>query len=262
MSSTPRKFTHREKGDPPAIAVVASATPGFALGRVERQTLNDKVYLEMREALRRGQLEMGQALSLRSLASMLGVSPMPVRDAVARLVNECVLETLPNRQVRVPHLTIAQYEALTEARLANEGYAAFLAASRIDKSGLDAFAEANERLIKTSTMHDHEGTIQANRDVHFSIYRAAKSEKLLQVIENLWQQSGPYLATIERAITSNAGIRDHDFGAMQHERIRRALVRRDGDKARAMLMTDIQNFATIYRTLLLPQIDGDRSRLA
>ena len=233
------------------LKAVPAPTAAAALVRVERETLHDKVYFQLSEALRQGQLEMGQALTLRALAALLGVSVMPVRDAVSRLVNEGALEMLPNRQVRVPMLTGNQYLALIEARVAAEGHAAFLAASRMDKDGLRELAGANMRLLQASRARDHTAIMQANRDVHFSIYRSARSPKLLQIIENLWQQSGPDLASIETAMASNAAMKGHDFGAHQHDQIYDALVKGDAAAARAALVEDIQGFAQIYRDLLL-----------
>jgi len=232
------------------------------LVRVVRETVHEKVYQQLSAALRRGELEMGQVLSLRGLADMLCVSPMPVREAVARLVNEGVLEPMANasRQVRVPVLTMAQYEALIEARVAVEGHAAYLAAIRIDEAGLKEFAGANKRLLQATQREDHEGTMQANQEVHFSIYRAARSPKLLQLIENLWQQSGPYLSSIQMAMAATESMRGHDFGAEQHNLIYSALERRDGEAAKAMLVEDIESFARIYRELL-PFFEGQAGML-
>lgn len=236
-----------DKGDTAPLKLVR---PARQLVPVERETVNGKVYTQLSEALRRGDFEAGQVLSLRGLATSLEVSPMPVREAVARLVNEGVLETLANRQVRVPLLTIYQYQALTEARIASEGYAAYLAASRIDESGLAALQDANKRLMRAAKRGDHASIMEANQEVHFSVYRAAKSPKLLQVIENLWKQSGPYLATIELAMTSSRGMRGHDFGANQHDVIYQALKDRDAEMARKALVDDIASFAQIYKKLL------------
>ncbi|MBK6631617.1 MAG: FCD domain-containing protein [Betaproteobacteria bacterium] len=66
---------------------------------------------------------------------------------------------------------MAQYEALIEARVAVEGHAAYLAAIRINEAGLKEFAGANKRLLQATQREDHEGTMQANQEVHFSIYR-------------------------------------------------------------------------------------------
>ncbi|UTV59773.1 GntR family transcriptional regulator [Burkholderia arboris] len=229
---------------------VAKADRPGLLEPVERETLYDKVYRQLSQALRQGQFEMGQSLTLRYLAGTLGVSMMPVRDAVSRLVSEGALETLPNRQVRVPLLTLGQYQALIEARVAAEGYAAYLSAKRIGGDALRDVKAANTRLKAAAKKRDHPTVMEANQAFHFGIYRGADSPALLQIIENLWQQSGPYLSSIERAMTASPAKRGHDFGAAQHDRIIAALESGDGDTARATLVEDIETFGAIYLDIL------------
>ena len=62
---------------------------------IERRTLGDAAYLHLRELLMSGRVAPGERLSLRSLAGALGVSMMPVREAVTRLVADHALEVRP-----------------------------------------------------------------------------------------------------------------------------------------------------------------------
>ena len=94
------------------------------IGRLERVTLGERVHAELRELLMSGELAPGQKMSLRSVAETLGVSIMPVREAVARLVSDRSLEVLPNRAVRVPLMSRVRFRELTAVRLAIEGFAA------------------------------------------------------------------------------------------------------------------------------------------
>src|SRR5256885_7031933 len=68
---------------------------------LKRQTLSSDVYAQLRELLITGQMIPGEQISLRTTASALGVSVMPVREAVHRLVAEQALELTPNRALRV-----------------------------------------------------------------------------------------------------------------------------------------------------------------
>jgi len=70
-----------------------------------RQTLGDRTYAQLSELLVSGRLAPGDRLSLRGAAEALGVSMMPVREAVSRLVADGALEVTPNRAVRVPIMT-------------------------------------------------------------------------------------------------------------------------------------------------------------
>ena len=64
------------------------------------------------------------------LPDVLGVSIMPVREAVSRLVADKALEVTPNRAVRVPLMSAEQFRDLTKVRIAIEGEAAAQAAQQ------------------------------------------------------------------------------------------------------------------------------------
>ncbi|WP_176316001.1 GntR family transcriptional regulator, partial [Burkholderia vietnamiensis] len=62
-----------------------------ALQLVESETMADKVYQQLREALMSGRFAPGQALSLRGVAEAVGSSTMPVRAALTRLAADRAL---------------------------------------------------------------------------------------------------------------------------------------------------------------------------
>ncbi len=78
------------------------ADDGLPVSRLLHETLQERAYQELRKAIREGRFTSGEMLTTRGLAAMLGVSPMPVREAVRRLAQEKTLEILPNRTTRVP----------------------------------------------------------------------------------------------------------------------------------------------------------------
>ena len=71
---------------------------------------------ELRTALSQGQLAPGHSVTLRGLAEMLDVSPMPVRDAVRRLVAEGALVKLSNRRIAVPAVTRETFDEICPPR--------------------------------------------------------------------------------------------------------------------------------------------------
>ena len=101
-----------------------------------RQTLSADVYSQLRDLLISGRVMPGEKLSLRSIADALGVSVMPVREAVHRLVAEQALEMAANRYIRVPVLTVSQFREITSIRLNLEGQAAARAAQLVSAEAL------------------------------------------------------------------------------------------------------------------------------
>ena len=90
----------------------------------DRQTLGERAYAKLADLLISGRLLPGEKLSLRVVADMLGVSIMGVREADSRLVADKALEVTPNRAVRVPLMSAAQFRDPRKVRIAIEGHAA------------------------------------------------------------------------------------------------------------------------------------------
>src|SRR5260370_30624891 len=86
---------------------------------LDRQTLGERAYAKLADLLISGRLAPGEKLSLRAAADVLGVSIMPVREAVSRLSADKALEDAPNHAVRVPLISSAPFPDHTQDRLYN-----------------------------------------------------------------------------------------------------------------------------------------------
>src|SRR6185437_8004940 len=86
-------------------AKVKARQAGFATPPVERiqhETLQKRVYGQLRTAFLESRFMPGQTQTLRALADMTGTSVQPVREALQRLCAEGALDWLPNTAFRVP----------------------------------------------------------------------------------------------------------------------------------------------------------------
>jgi len=208
------------------------------IGAIQRETLGERVTEELRALLVSGRLAPGEKLSLRRVAEALGVSMMPVREAVSRLAADRALEVLPGRAVRVPVLTLAQFRELTRLRLVVEGFAAEEAALKATSADIARVAtfDAAFRKAASADPPDSTAAVAANRDLHFALYEAAGMPGLIEMIERLWLKAGPIL---------NIDMRDEPRrlkggSAMQaHARLLEALRRQDPAAARSALEDDI-----------------------
>ena len=208
------------------------------LAPVGRETVQDRVYGELRRALISGVFEPSQVLTIRTLADALATSTMPVREAISRLITEKALETLPNRSVRVPPITPARMDDLLRARILIEGEAIALAAARMTPRRIATvegmLTEWDEvRALKHRKDVDRELTL--NQRFHFEIYQACNSATLMPMIESLWLQSGPCIRVAIYAF-SEAGEVDT---AHYHRAIVAALIAQDAAAARQALVADI-----------------------
>ncbi|MDE3009568.1 MAG: GntR family transcriptional regulator [Pseudomonadota bacterium] len=160
------------------------------------ESLTERVYRELRLRLVTGRIAPGATLSSRGLAQELDVSPMPVREAVGRLVAESALEVHSKRYICVPAMTRARFQDLLHCRLLLEPEAARLALPFIEPAHLRLLVEADERLSASLVGGDAQKYMQSNFDFHFLIYGARAQLTMLHLIETLWLQFGPWMRVV------------------------------------------------------------------
>ena len=215
-----------------------STEQGAGLAPVGRETVQDRVYAELRRALIGGRFAPSQVLTIRTLADALMTSTMPVREAIGRLITEQALEALPNRTIRVPPVTLTRLDDLLRARILIEGEAIALASGHMTPRLLGAVRGI---MAEWQTMRSGDAPALVDREValnqafHFEIYRACGSAILMPMIESLWLQSGPCTRAAIFAFTE-AGESD---SARFHHAILAALESGDAKAARAALVADI-----------------------
>lgn len=206
----------------------------LGLARIERETVQDRVYSVLRDRLMRGGFEPGQKLKIAELATALGTSAMPVREALNRLTAERAIESMPNRSVRVPSLSKESLHDLMDARFAIEGLAVARAAANMDKDTLAMLREIIAAQSETDAEHVSEASAEQNRAFHFAIYRRSGSTVLLPIIESLWLQFGPYLRVASDRFDGREGR-----GTNFHVEMVAALAHGDAEAARKALESDI-----------------------
>jgi DNA-binding GntR family transcriptional regulator len=214
---------------------------------VARSTVQDRIYGELRRALVQGGLEAGHPLRIRDLAERFGVSTMPVREALARLVSEGALEALPNRTVRVPHLTRVRLDDLERSRRLIEGGLLGHAFGRL-RAILPTLRELTERYdaICPAAPEAKAAMADLNHAFHFAVYQEARSRVLLPIVESLWMQSGPVVRRAAGAFSSSGGR----HATKHHHAIIRAVEKGDGAAAERALAADIgRAFALVRATL-------------
>ncbi len=185
----------------------------------------------------RSRFHPGEKLKLRVLAEEMGVSSMPVRAALTRLISEGALEQLDRRSVRVPILSDARLREVAELRMDLEGKAATRAAERATPEQVDALAAIHAGMRDDRVCGRMEEMMVANERFHRALSSMAEMPVLSRIIEGLWLQCGPL----------NAGIKEirflHHPDEHPHHDVIRALRARDGALARLAIQRDISVYA-------------------
>jgi DNA-binding GntR family transcriptional regulator len=143
----------------------------------------DRVYDVLHGRIIRGELKVGSRIHQENVSEELGVSRTPVREALARLAAEGLVELLPNRGARVADVTIEDMRISYEARLAVEPLAARYAAERRNPSDIKRIegALAEQRRARTTR-----ATYQAIRRFHLAVVEAAGNPLIARFAGSLW----------------------------------------------------------------------------
>jgi DNA-binding GntR family transcriptional regulator len=205
-----------------------------ALQPVERETLWDQVYSQLRDALFAGKFEPGSPLVLRDLAELLGTSITPVRDAVARLVANGTLERGPRNTALVPDVGAVDMRHLIIVRSELEGRAAREAAMNADKAGIASLQKRLAQMRRLIAEGQLGAYLDLHRQFHFGIYEMARMPILHDMIESLWLRCGPALSFVIPDYVRLLKGTDH------HLQVIDALARQNPDAAEEAIVADIE----------------------
>jgi len=158
--------------------------------------LHTSVYDDLRRRMITGKIVPGVGLSTRGLALELGVSQMPVRDALSRLAADGAVEIRSKRRIEVPTMSEARFTDLLECRLLLEPEAAVQALPHIGPVQLRRLREIDAALDTAMENGDVIAYMECNFAFHFNIYRANRRETLNGLIETLWLQFGPFMRVV------------------------------------------------------------------
>jgi DNA-binding GntR family transcriptional regulator len=219
----------------PATPFSASVLP--TLKPVSHLTLREQVTQSVRNALMNGNLQPGQAVTVKAISGMLGASVMPAREAMTRLIAEGALELRANRTVIVPQLSPQDFDELTDLRCHIECQAAVQALARIEPQHI---AELRAIAADMRRQRVADAYLNANFQFHFLIYRLGASSFVLSIIEKMWVRVGPL-------IRFGLGGIDFSDSHQAHARIIDGLVQRDAEGLRQAIHDDLTTAARTIR---------------
>jgi DNA-binding GntR family transcriptional regulator len=210
--------------------------------------LNEQVYRNLRQALICGQWTPGRAVSLRSLALEQAVSPMPIRDAISRLVAERALE-LKDRRIYVPAMSEERLLDLMQLRAAIEPQLAERALPNFTPEALQKLKQFNAVNNEAIGSGDVETYILSNYRFHRAIYSLSGSATLVPILEQVWMQLGPYA----RIVYGRLGTAHLDDD--KHGHAIAAIENRQPDKLRDAVIADIGDGRSLLLAKPLPALD-------
>lgn len=154
--------------------------------------LRDVVFNTLREAILKGELKPGERLMELQLASKLGVSRTPIREAIRMLELEGLAVTVPRKGAEVAKMTEKDMEDVLQIRKALDELAVGLACDNMTEEDLACLAVALKNFENSTKEHNVKKVAQADVEFHDVIYRAANNPKLVNMLNNLREQMYRY----------------------------------------------------------------------
>ena len=166
-----------------------------------------EAYNYLRERICDGRLSSGDRIKADDIAGQLGLSRMPVREAIRQLDSEGLLTIRPNRGAVVAVLNPDDILELFEMRSVLEGLAIRRAIDRFDE---DAFDELDIRLARLArAKNDSNQWITRHNEFHEFICERSGGARLFADVQRLRTAVEPYLRLVLGTPRSDGAVDDH-----------------------------------------------------
>lgn len=208
---------------------------------------------ELRKAIVSRRLSPGQPIRQDTVAQELGVSRVPLREALKTLEAEGQVIYQPHRGYAVAELSMADLWEVYRMRELLEAEAARIAVGNFTDADLARITDANHEVERAAANQDLVGMIAANRRFHFCLLEPAGLPRLLRTVRTLWDATDAYRAVYYNSDTNRTRVQ-HEHGA-----IVRAAAERDAGALVARLNDHRRHAVDALRSTVDPEQDSTSS---
>lgn len=194
------------------------------LAPVESPLLRDLAYRGLRGAILSGALAPGDPVRIDELAEQLALSRTPVREALARLRDEGLVQTRPRSGTRVSPLRLVEARQALAVISAMHELAVRSAVARLEKRHLAQLAQTARHFEEAVMAGDHERAIDADDEFHGVFVTVADNRPLRETIVR-------FMPLLRRAEALRFGTRPGRRSIAAHRRILTAARRGDTEAA-------------------------------
>jgi DNA-binding GntR family transcriptional regulator len=184
------------------------STPG-PVGDDKPEGLQNYVHRRISRAIVSGDLPPGERLSPARLADELGVSHIPVREALAALQASGHVDHIPRVGFFVADLSLDDLQDIYRWRELLEDEAHRIAVPQLTDADLAHMRELNERMLVAVRSGDNGQFVSLNRAFHFVPFERVGSPHLLRFLTNLWDAAARYQVAMASAPVPPSMLQEH-----------------------------------------------------
>jgi DNA-binding GntR family transcriptional regulator len=199
---------------------------------------------ELKQAISSGKLQPGEKLSEQSLTSSIGVSRVPLREALRSLEAEGYVTFLSNDQVIVSKPTVGEIEDYYSIASVLEGLAARLAVEHARPEEIDRLRELHLHLKQACRSQDAAAYFEANSRFHRFIAEIAGNERLYRMIDQMRQEMRR-----TRILALHLPGR-FDYSMREHDQIMDAFLKKNPALAEATVIKHLDNHMNALKQAL------------
>lgn len=210
--------------------------------------LRDVVFNTLREAILKGELKPGERLMELQLASKLGVSRTPIREAIRMLEQEGLAVTIPRKGAEVAKMTEKDMEDVLQVRDALDELAASIACEQITVEELEELKRTMREFEESTKTGDVKRIAEVDVKFHDIIYKATRNPKLENILNNLREQMYRYRVEYLKDERSFPTL------IKEHSEIVEGLAKKDKEKVIAAMHKHVENQANAVKEVIREQI--------
>jgi len=152
---------------------------------IARENVAGVVALQLRELIQSGTLKPGDKLVERSLVESLGVSHIPIREALARLTEEGLVQRAPRRVARVAVLSRRDLEEISSLRIVLELFAARLLRDRWSEDAEKELMAIVDKMMTVASEGDTVAMFKLDSEFHQKLWEMSGHQALQAVATQL-----------------------------------------------------------------------------
>ena len=196
----------------------------------------ERAYLDLRDRIVRLRLAPGTVLREDALMREMKIGRTPLREAVKRLALENLVVVQPRRGTSVTAVEASDIVSISEVRAELEGYAAELAALRMNGETREAAEGLLQEIDEVTRPHDQEWLMRFDERIHRFTWEATGNRYLVDTLERYFTHS----LRIWYLVLDRVPGLGHSVHDQMH--LLKALLGRDGERARTIMREHVLEF--------------------